>query len=62
MSTSTAPVMTVNIPMRVPSLMKGGKVKKNGLVYLHKGEEVVPKNKVVRKTSQSKKKNNKKKK
>jgi hypothetical protein len=31
---------------KVPSFKKGGKVKKTGLAYVHKGEKVIPKNKV----------------
>jgi len=30
----------------IPSMKKGGKVKKTGLHILHKGEEVIPANKV----------------
>lgn len=30
----------------VPSFKKGGTVKKTGLIYAHKGEKVIPKNKV----------------
>lgn len=32
--------------MKIPSLKKGGRVKKTGLHLLHKGEEVIPANKV----------------
>jgi hypothetical protein len=34
--------------LNIPSMKKGGKVKKTGLHLLHKGEEVIPANKVKR--------------
>jgi hypothetical protein len=33
-------------PYDIPSFKKGGTVKKTGLIYAHKGERVIPKNKV----------------
>ncbi len=47
-------------PYEVPSYKKGGRVKRTGLALLHKGEHVIPKNK-VKKVSAALKKSGRKK-
>lgn len=42
----TAKKNNLSIPSSIPSMKKGGRVKKTGLHLLHKGEEVIPSNKV----------------
>jgi len=44
----TADTENAKYQHKIPSYRKGGKVRKTGLAYMHKGEKVIPKHKVAK--------------